>query len=290
MLIAKTIVYQTITSFIGEYTTERRTMNELQTSNMKTPIEIALGIDENGMTTARALYDFLELAQGQFSRWAKTNITENEFATENEDWVRFDIDVETPTGGRVKRDDYRLSAHFAKKLSMKGSGEKAEQAREYFTRVEEKAKEIVINRSQLSPQMQMVMSLAESMARQELEQKKQAEQVQKLESTVTNMKEIFTEPIGDWKADINAKVRNISAKSGIDYQTLYNQMYGELENEAHCVLARLQGNKIKRMEDAGNTKTAIKEGTTKIAVIFDNVRLRVIFENIVRRYAMRYCV
>lgn len=138
--------------------------------------------------------------------------------------------------------------------------------------------------------MQMVMSLAESMARQELEQKKQAEQVQKLESTVTNMKEIFTEPIGDWKADINAKVRNISAKSGIDYQTLYNQMYGELENEAHCVLARLQGNKIKRMEDAGNTKTAIKEGTTKIAVIFDNVRLRVIFENIVRRYAMRYCV
>lgn len=290
MLIAKSGVYQIITSFIGEYTTERRTMNELQTSNMKTPIEIALGIDENGMTTARALYDFLELAQGQFSRWAKTNITENEFATENEDWVRFDIDVETPTGGRVKRDDYRLSAHFAKKLSMKGSGEKAEQAREYFTRVEEKAKEIVINRSQLSPQMQMVMSLAESMARQELEQKKQAEQVQKLESTVTNMKEIFTEPIGDWKSEINARVREISVKSGIDYQTLYNQMYGELENEAHCVLARLQGNKIKRMEDAGNTKTAIKEGTTKIAVIFDNVRLRVIFENIVRRYAMRYCV
>jgi hypothetical protein len=44
--------------FLEHYTTERRTMNELQTSNMKTPIEIALGIDENGMTTARALYDF----------------------------------------------------------------------------------------------------------------------------------------------------------------------------------------------------------------------------------------
>lgn len=259
-------------------------MSELETTVLQTPIEIALGIDENGMTTARKLYEFLELAQGQFSRWAKANITDNEFATENEDWWGFDIDVE---GNIVK--DYRLTAHFSKKLSCKGNGEKAEQAREYFTRVEEKAKEMAINRSQLSPQMQMVMSLAESMARQELEQKKQAEQVQKLESTVTNMKEIFTEPIGDWKADINAKVRNISVKSGIDYQTLYNQMYGELENEAHCVLARLQSNKIKRMEDAGNTKTAIKEGTTKIAVIFDNARLRVIFENIVRRYAMRYC-
>lgn len=259
-------------------------MNELQTSSMKTPIEIALGVDENGMTTARALYEFLELAQGQFARWAKANIEANEFYEENKDWWGFDI---VSNGNNCK--DYRLTTDFAKHLSMESHSARGKEARQYFITIEDRAKQEVINRSQLSPQMQMVMSLAESMARQELEQKKQAEQVQKLESTVTNMKEIFTEPIGDWKADINAKVRNISAKSGIDYQTLYNQMYGELENEAHCVLARLQSNKIKRMEDAGNTKTAIKEGTTKIAVIFDNARLRIIFENIVRRYAMRYC-
>lgn len=259
-------------------------MNELQKSNMKTPIEIALGIDENGMTTAKALYEFLSGEKSHFARWAKTNIEENEFYEENKDWWGF---ATMANGNECK--DYRLTTDFAKHLSMESHSARGKEARQYFVTVENKAKEMVINRSQLSPQMQMVMSLAESMARQELEQKKQAEQVQKLESTVTSMKEIFTEPIGDWKADINAKVRNISAKSGIDYQTLYNQMYGELENEAHCVLARLQSNKIKRMEDAGNTKTAIKEGTTKIAVIFDNARLRVIFENIVRRYAMRYC-
>ena len=260
-------------------------MNELQTSNMKTPIEIALGVDENGMTTAKALYEFLSGEKSHFARWAKTNIEENEFYEENKDWWGF---ATMANGNECK--DYRLTTDFAKHLSMESHSARGKEARQYFITIEDRAKQEVINRSQLSPQMQMVMSLAESMARQELEQKKQAEQVQKLESTVTNMKEIFTEPIGDWKADINAKVRNISAKSGIDYQTLYNQMYGELENEAHCVLARLQSNKIKRMEDAGNTKTAIKEGTTKIAVIFDNVRLRVIFENIVRRYAMRYCV
>jgi anti-repressor protein len=260
-------------------------MNELQTSNMKTPIEIALGVDENGMTTARALYEFLSGEKSHFARWAKTNIEENEFYEENKDWWGF---ATMANGNECK--DYRLTTDFAKHLSMESHSARGKEARQYFITIEDRAKQEVINRSQLSPQMQMVMSLAESMARQELEQKKQAEQVQKLESTVTNMKEIFTEPIRDWKADINAKVRNISAKSGIDYQTLYNQMYGELENEAHCVLARLQGNKIKRMEDAGNTKTAIKEGTTKIAVIFDNVRLRVIFENIVRRYAIRYCV
>lgn len=260
-------------------------MNELQTSNIKTPIEIALGVDENGMTTARALYEFLSGEKSHFARWAKTNIEENEFYEENKDWWGF---ATMANGNECK--DYRLTTDFAKHLSMESHSARGKEARQYFITIEDRAKQEVINRSQLSPQMQMVMQMAESMARQELEQKKQAEQVQKLESTVTNMKEIFTEPIGDWKADINAKVRNISAKSGIDYQTLYNQMYGELENEAHCVLSRLQGNKIKRMEDAGNTKTAIKEGTTKIAVIFDNVRLRVIFENIVRRYAMRYCV
>lgn len=260
-------------------------MNELQTSNMKTPIEIALGVDENGMTTARALYEFLSGEKSHFARWAKTNIEENEFYEENKDWWGF---ATMANGNECK--DYRLTTDFAKHLSMESHSARGKEARQYFITIEDRTKQEVINRSQLSPQMQMVMQMAESMARQELEQKKQAEQVQKLESTVTNMKEIFTEPIGDWKADINAKVRNISAKSGIDYQTLYNQMYGELENEAHCVLSRLQSNKIKRMEDAGNTKTAIKEGTTKIAVIFDNVRLIVIFENIVRRYAMRYCV
>lgn len=260
-------------------------MNELQTSNMKTPIEIALGVDENGMTTARALYEFLSGEKSHFSRWAEKNIENNEFFEENKDWWGFAI---VANGNNCK--DYRLTTDFAKHLSMESHSARGKEARQYFITIEDRAKQEVINRSQLSPQMQMVMQMAESMARQELEQKRQSEKVNRIEQTVSNMKEIFTEPIGDWKADINAKVRNISAKSGIDYQTLYNQMYGELENEAHCVLARLQGNKIKRMEDAGNTKTAIREGTTKIAVIFDNARLRVIFENIVRRYAMRYCV
>lgn len=55
-----------------------------------TPIEIALGIDKDGMTTARKLYEFLELAKGQFSRWAKTNILENPFAEENVDFEVLD--------------------------------------------------------------------------------------------------------------------------------------------------------------------------------------------------------
>lgn len=259
-------------------------MEELVKSDMKTPIEIALGVDENGTTTARALYEFLELAQGQFSRWAKANIESNEFYEENKDWWGFDI---VSNGNNCK--DYRLTTDFAKHLSMESHSARGKEARRYFIAIEDRAKQEVINRSQLSPQMQMVMSMAEGMARQELEQKRQAKKIEEMQQTVSNMKDIFTTPIGDWKNEINARVREISIKSGIPYQELYGQLYGELENKAHCCLSRLQDNKKKRMETAGNTKTAIKDGTTKIAVICDKPQLKEIFESIVRTYAMRYC-
>lgn len=263
-------------------------MNELEISQVQTPIEIALGVDERGMTTAKKLYEFLELDEKNYSRWCRTNIVDNEFATENEDYEVFVTNEENPLGGRPTA-DYKLSSSFAKKLAMKSNSEKGELARKYFITIENKAKEMVVNRSQLSPHMQMFYAIADGQARLELEQNRQAEQIEKVEQTVTTMKEIFTEPIGDWKADINARVREISIKSGIDYQDLYGQMYGELENTAHCSLKRLQDNKRVRMENAGNTKTAIKEGTTKIAIIYEKPQLKAIFENIVKRYAMRYC-
>ena len=38
-------------------------MNNVMNTTNQTPIEIALGIDENGMTTARKLYEFLEMTK-----------------------------------------------------------------------------------------------------------------------------------------------------------------------------------------------------------------------------------
>ena len=58
--------------------------------------------------------------------------------------------------------------------------QRGKEARQYFILVEDKAKEVAINRQQLSPQMQMLMAMVESQARQELEQKRQAEQINRL--------------------------------------------------------------------------------------------------------------
>lgn len=65
------------------------------------------------ITTARKLYAFLELAQGQFSRWVKANIVDNEFVTENEDYFYSPSMANESSRGNFA-DDYKLTAHFAK--------------------------------------------------------------------------------------------------------------------------------------------------------------------------------
>lgn len=118
-------------------------MNEIMNNTAnQTPIELALGIDKEGMTTARKLYSFLGMDSKNYSRWCRSNIAENEFAEENVDYWVFVINEENPLGGRPTT-DYRLSASFAKKLSMQSKTIKGEQARQYFLKVEEKLKETV---------------------------------------------------------------------------------------------------------------------------------------------------
>lgn len=135
-------------------------MEEVQKVANQTPIEIALGIDENGMTTARKLFDFLEMNVANYARWIKRNITNNEFAEENVDYFPFVIDEECEDNknssarksltGRGNSEDYKLSSAFAKKLSMQQKNERGEQARNYFVGVEDKAKDLVLILKQAS--------------------------------------------------------------------------------------------------------------------------------------------
>lgn len=243
------------------------------------------------VVNGRELHQVLQSGQ-DFSTWVKKRLTECD-AEENKDYDRLHKKMEANNATMI---EYIIKLDTAKEMAMLERNDKGKQVRKYFIAVEEKYKQGVVDRSQLSPQLQSLYGLIETQARQELEQKriaeeqkKQSEQIQKVEDTVTTIKEILTEPIGDWKAEINSRVREISIKSGVDYQTLYGQLYGELETTAHCSLKRLQDNKKARMEKAGNTKTAIKDATTKIAIIFEKPQLKAIFESIVKRYAMKYC-
>ena len=86
---------------------------------------------------ARNLYKFLELASGQFARWAKSNIVENKFAEQEVDYEGVDTVVE---GNNVI--DYELSIEFAKKLCMVSHTKRGEQARQYFIECEKRLKAV----------------------------------------------------------------------------------------------------------------------------------------------------
>lgn len=107
-----------------------------------TPIEIALGVDGEGRTTATKLYDFLELNPSNYSKWFKKNIIENQFAEESIDYFPFVLKYESLTGEK-ERDDAKLTSSFAKKLSMMQKNQKGEEARKYFVQIEDGAKKMV---------------------------------------------------------------------------------------------------------------------------------------------------
>ncbi len=116
----------------------------------RTPIEEALGVDDEGMTTAKKLYAFLELRPGDYSRWVKKNIEKNIYAEAGSDYVLLRTDAEwrnSGVRGHFAR-DYKLTARFAKKLAMASQSAKGEEARNYFIRIEEavfaKAKDIPV--------------------------------------------------------------------------------------------------------------------------------------------------
>lgn len=260
-------------------------MNELQrNTSFHTPIEIELGVDENGMTTARNLYNFLELAQGQFSRWAKANITENEFATENEDWWGFDINVE---GNVVK--DYKLTAHFAKKLSVKGNSEKAEQAREYFATVEERVKQKAIDLTQLSPELQMFNKIFQSVAEQQLEQKRQAKKIAEVENRVDSIREVVSLDTTSWRDDTGKILKKIgtSLGGGQAYSQVRNESYELLEKRMHVDLNRRLINRKRVMAEDGISKSK-REKLTYVDIIADDVKLIEGYTAIVKEMAIHY--
>jgi len=269
--------------------------------DMRTPIEIALNVDEDGNTTAKKLYAFLELNPANFSHWCKRNIIENEFATENEDFVRFVFEDETPTGGKIQREDYKLTAHFAKKLSVKGSGERAEQAREYFTTLEEKVKQKAIDYKQLSPSLQMAQALLQSQAEMELEQKRQAKRIDRIEKKQEVIVETFNAPTDteNFKMWVNkciaqiaeSKKFNKGGNRNYNYTCARTESYQRLQSKWNCHLDdRVQRAKGRALENNPSITKAQLNAINKLTVIAEDKTLKPIYETVIKEMMIAYCV
>lgn len=87
-------------------------------TSSQTPIEIALKIDENGMTSLRNLYEFLGLDKSHYKRWYTQNIIKNSFATENIDYFIVSLEGEPKKYNPNPTLEFKLTTDFAKQLSM----------------------------------------------------------------------------------------------------------------------------------------------------------------------------
>jgi len=109
--------------------------------------------NENGkqLVSAKELYLGLGLSKAVWSRWNQTNIVENDFFPEYENWIEVQHYVE---GNKII--DYLISIEFAKHIAMMARTEKSHQYRNYFLKCEKQAKS---NIPQLSVELQSIFAL-----------------------------------------------------------------------------------------------------------------------------------
>lgn len=254
-------------------------MDELMNQTDKTPIEIALGVDEKGMTTAKKLYEFLELHPSAYSRWFKQNILENGFAYENEDYFPFNTNVEC--GGQASK-DAKLTADFAKKLSMTAKNEKGEEARNYFVTVEKKAKTTALELQNLSPELQFMISA-------ELKLKEHDQQLVDVQNQMQSMRSILGTDSVSWREDTNKLLRKIGNIFGDtnSYQEVRSESYDLLEKRMGVNLEIRLTNKRRRMADEGICKSR-RDKLNFLDVISDDKKLIEGYIAIVKELAIKY--
>lgn len=262
-----------------------------------TPIEIALRVDENGMTTAKRLYEFLELNPSNYSRWAKSNISENQFAEEGVDYWVLVMDDERNSNPNPTQ-DFKLTARFAKKLSMKGNGEKAEEARDYFTKVEDGAKQMVLRMQEMSPQLQVMINMELEQKRQAKEQERQAAELAEVRENQKTLTQALIKPAEvDFRTWVNNCLSAIAESEGYLYignsqerhRVVRTESYERLTRKRPCRLDQRVMQARGKATMAGANQSQIN-AINKLTVIEADKDLRPVYESVIREMLAAYRV
>lgn len=196
-------------------------------------------INHNGKqaVSAKGLFDFLNLEGSNYVRWIKKNITSNEFAIENEDWVftsymtNIRPNGENPKTSRGRPSkDYVLSLEFAKKLAMMSRTEQGEHVRQYFIECEKKAVPKVLT------QAEMLLQSAQLLVDIEKRQSVLETRVTQIEANTKTRPDYFT-VLGyaimnkinlgiKQAASLGAKARSMCKKQGLDIDRVPDPRFG----------------------------------------------------------------
>lgn len=173
-------------------------------------------------------------------------------------------------------------------LAMGFTGAKAREFKlayiDQFNRMEEHIKQQQIDTSRLSPELQILNQMFQSMAKQELETKR-------LESKVDGISNLIAMDSKDWRTEAVAILRKIASKQGghNQYKEVANDSYIRLEHKARCNLNIRLENRRKNMIAQGLGKTAVKK-LNRLDIIEEDHRLKQIYMQVIKDMAIKYGV
>ena len=247
----------------------------------KTPIEIALQIDSDGMTTLSKLYDFLEINPSNYSRWCRKNIINNPFANEGYDYISFRHHEENPSLGGRPKTDYKLTSDFAKQLCMTVRNERGKQARDYFiaceqglkvatTKLQERNDDIQALAQNVNTLVQKIDSVFNSLE----------SRIVTLENNTITQKALPKKRYTYWSSKMFTKYQALADYFEISYKELYKNLYRELENRYPDV-------EVNQIVDDYCYENHL-ETCYPLDAIERNRRVRILFEQLVDNLLEKY--
>lgn len=172
-------------------------------------------------------------------------------------------------------------------LAMGFTGKKALQFKlkyiEAFNQMEEHIKQ-QLDTSNLSPELQFMNSVVQSLAKQELETKR-------VETKVDHITEIVALNTTDWRKDCRTLINKMAKNQGgfHAYQEIQSDIYAEVDRRAGSSLKIRLTNLRNRMAGEGVSKSK-RDKTNKLDVIDSDKRLKEIYLAVVKEFAIKYGV
>lgn len=161
---------------------------------------------------------------------------------------------------------------------------------EYFQLREEKRQD-AIDMDDLDPDMRLANILVKNMTKQALEQKRQAEELKKLDNKIDSIKEVVSLDPNSWRADSAQLINKIAMTLGgyENIKDLRNQSYDLLESRMGVNLSIRLTNKKKNMALNGVCKSKIDK-LNKVDVIAEDKKLIQGYLAVIKDMAIKYGV
>lgn len=183
----------------------------------------------------------------------------------------------------------------AKSLNTDEAWEVYDRLVESYFRVKQRA----IDRSQLSPQMQMLYAMMDEQAKVELEQKRQARQIERVEEKQRVLSETFENPSDkeDFKSWCKKCIKKIADTPkfcrehyvNTRYHDAWNESYARLSEKRACRLGQRVRTAREKAEKNGASQSKIKE-ITYLSIITEDKDLKPVYETVIKEMMMAYCV